>query len=364
MPSSYSPNLRIELIAPGEQAGSWGTTTNTNLGTLIEAAISGYATVSVISANQALTALNGAADQARNAIVELTTSTGADFAVYAPPEPKEYTIVNSSAYTATIYNSTSLGNTTAAGTGVAVPAGKTVTVWSDGENFAFQNDLFVGDVVGDVVGNASTATTLETARTINGTSFNGSGNITTGTWGTARDISIGGTSKSVNGSTGVSWSAVEINANLPGEVAFYAMSTAPSGWLKANGAAVSRTTYAALFAAIGVTFGVGDGTTTFNLPDLRGEFLRGWDDGRGVDSGRAFGSAQSFAMQRIQGNGGGVRNTFSGGLTGPFFSTQTIAQYSSGGGNYAELSYDNNRVANTAAETRPRNVALLACIKF
>ena len=151
MPSSYSPNLRIELIAPGEQAGSWGTTTNTNLGTLVEASIAGYVTVSVISANQAFTAANGAADQARNAIIELTTTTGADFAVYAPPESKQYTIVNSSAYTATVYNSTALGNTTAAGTGVAIPAGKTMTIFSDGENFGVQNTLIVSDVIGEIV---------------------------------------------------------------------------------------------------------------------------------------------------------------------------------------------------------------------
>jgi hypothetical protein len=152
MPSSYSPSLRIELIAPGEQAGTWGTTTNTNLGTLVEDAISGYVSVAVSSANQALTALNGAADQSRNAIINLTTSTSANFAVYAPPESKQYTIKNASAYTATIYNSTSLGNTTAAGTGVAIPAGKTMTVWSDGENFALQSNRFEGELASSVVG--------------------------------------------------------------------------------------------------------------------------------------------------------------------------------------------------------------------
>jgi len=63
--------------------------------------------------------------------------------------------------------------------------------------------------------------------------------------------------------------------------------------LKCNGTAISRTTYAALFAIIGTTHGAGDGSSTFNVPDLRGEFVRGWDDGRGVDSGRNFGTSQS-----------------------------------------------------------------------
>lgn len=87
--------------------------------------------------------------------------------------------------------------------------------------------------------------------------------------------------------------AAVLTATPPGTVTTFAMNTAPTGWLKCNGAAVSRTTYAALFAAIGTTFGVGDGSTTFNLPEIRGEFVRGWDDGRGVDTGRVFGSAQT-----------------------------------------------------------------------
>jgi microcystin-dependent protein len=66
------------------------------------------------------------------------------------------------------------------------------------------------------------------------------------------------------------------------------MAAAPSGWLKANGAGVNRTTYAALFAAIGTVYGVGDGTTTFNVPDLRGEFIRGLDDARGIDASRVL----------------------------------------------------------------------------
>jgi hypothetical protein len=136
MPSSFSPNLRIELIGDGEQAGAWGSTTNTNLGTLLESAISGYATVSVTSADQALTHANGATDQARNAMIELTTTTGADFAVYAPPTPKTYTIYNASAYTATIYNSTVLGNTTAAGAGLAVLPGETTMAFTDGDDFS------------------------------------------------------------------------------------------------------------------------------------------------------------------------------------------------------------------------------------
>ncbi len=85
-------------------------------------------------------------------------------------------------------------------------------------------------------------------------------------------------------------------AGQPGDIKYTARSSAPTGWLKANGAAVSRTAYAELFAAIGTVYGEGDGFNTFNLPDLRGEFVRGWDDGRGVDAGRIMGSWQKGSV--------------------------------------------------------------------
>jgi hypothetical protein len=72
------------------------------------------------------------------------------------------------------------------------------------------------------------------------------------------------------------------------------MSSPPPGWLKANGAVISRAGFAALCAAIGTTYGSGAGT--FALPDLRGEFVRGWDDGRGVDTGRAIGTTQNGSL--------------------------------------------------------------------
>jgi hypothetical protein len=143
MSSTYSPDLRLELIATGDQAGIWGNTTNTNLGTLLESAIAGYTSVSVTTANQAFTALNGVADQARFATIALTTTTTADFAVYAPPAPKQYVIYNTTAYNATICNSTVIGNTTAAGAVYLVPAGRKVAIWSDGTNFYPQTNYAI-----------------------------------------------------------------------------------------------------------------------------------------------------------------------------------------------------------------------------
>lgn len=136
-----------------------------------------------------------------------------------------------------------------------------------------------------------------------------------------------------------------------GQVAYFAVSSAPAGWLKANGAAVSRTTYAALFAAIGTTFGNGDGSTTFNLPDLRGEFVRGWDDSRGIDAGRSLGTAQTDAFKTHNHQLGNYKMA----------NAETIAAFG------AELSTSGGSTVFTSdaggTETRPRNVALLACIK-
>lgn len=82
----------------------------------------------------------------------------------------------------------------------------------------------------------------------------------------------------------------------PGDIKMYGAASAPAGFLECNGAEVSRTTYAALFAAIGTTWGSGNGSTTFTLPDLRGRVPRGWDHGAGVDAARVFGSYQADAL--------------------------------------------------------------------
>ncbi len=151
----------------------------------------------------------------------------------------------------------------------------------------------------------------------------------------------------------------EMDANLgylvpSGAVLPFAMNTAPTGWLACSGQAISRTSYADLFAAIGTTFGAGNGSTTFNLPDLRGEFIRGWDNGRGVDSGRTFGSAQTDMVgphSHTLNNATAVRRNVAGYNT------------ASGGAGYAEA-YDITVNNNSGTETRPRNIAMLYCIKI
>jgi microcystin-dependent protein len=131
-------------------------------------------------------------------------------------------------------------------------------------------------------------------------------------------------------------------------VAQFAMATPPAGWLKANGALVSRTVYADLFAAIGTVYGAGDGTTTFALPDHRGYFLRGWDDGRGVDPGRALGSAQTDDLKAHSHSGvAQTGHLFNSGTTYTAYDLFTGQTGATGG-----------------TETRPKNMAVLICIKY
>ena len=92
--STYSPDLRIQLISTGDQAGTWGNTTNTNMGGIIENAIAGVQSVVVTATSQALTALYGAVDQAQGAVLSVTTTLSSNFSIFAPPNSKQYTIYN------------------------------------------------------------------------------------------------------------------------------------------------------------------------------------------------------------------------------------------------------------------------------
>jgi phage-related tail fiber protein len=156
-----------------------------------------------------------------------------------------------------------------------------------------------------------------------------------------------------NGLTGDGSQLAGLSGVPTGTVIYHAANAAPSGFVKANGAALSRTTYADLFAAIGTTYGIGNGSTTFNVPDLRGEFIRGFDDGRGVDAGRAFGSAQADEFKsHVHSNPAGS-SSWSG-----------VGSYDALGVNALATASHPDTLSAGGSETRPRNIALLACIKY
>ena len=180
------------------------------------------------------------------------------------------------------------------------------------------------------------------------------------------------------------------SGNPVGTVLTVAMSTPPTGYLACDGSEVDRTTYADLFAAIGTTYGIGDGSSTFALPDLRGTFVRGWADGGSTDSGRVFGSSQQDATGTnglsVTDSGhthsitdpGHVHSVKQGGAAtaGNYQFTTSALEVKQAGNNYSgaiasattgiTVNSDsaNLTINSSDNETRPVNIALLYCIKF
>ena len=187
------------------------------------------------------------------------------------------------------------------------------------------------------------------------------------------DIRFNTTLTQFEGYNGSAWG--EIANGVPaGSVFTFASTTVPSGYLECNGAAVSRSTYATLFATISTTFGVGDGSSTFNLPDLRGQFVRGWANnatGTG-DDGRSFASSQSDQNKthghtasvtdpghRHVTKGHGTQDDGGSNLTG-----STSGGTSSTSMNDANTGISVSVASDGGAEVRVKNIALMYVIKF
>lgn len=255
MASTYSPSLRIELIGNGDQSGTWGQTTNRNLGSLVEQAVTGVQTITMANADYVLTSFNGVPDEARNAVLVVNGTNGAIRKVTAPLENKIYLVKNDTVGGYAI----NFGGTT--GDVVVIPNGVTLQVYCDGTNFFEAANGSASDftVTGDLTVTASiSAATATFSGAISSVSPSFTGTPT------APTASAG------NNSTQIATTAFVLANGVPaGGLTMWPTSSAPSGWLLCNGATVSRTTYATLFGVIGTTFGAGDGSTTFTLPDYR-----------------------------------------------------------------------------------------------
>ena len=324
MSSTYSTNLALELIGTGDQAGNWGSTTNTNLGTLIEQSISGVVTQAMADADQTITIPNGASGVARNMFIECTGALTAPRSLIVPTNKKLYFISNatSGGHAITVKVSGQ--------TGISVPMGaKVILVMnSAGTDIVvatnYMKDLTVGEdlTVGDVLtagsikayaqtnftaiisdGATSAGTILNVSAVASGTLYVGQyisgASVASGTQitafvsGTLGGIGIytvsapstvlsstamigaaGATSTTVastDNSTNIATTAYVKAAGVPtGALFMWGTASAPAGYLFCNGTAVSRTTYSVLYGIISTTFGVGDGSTTFNLPNFNG----------------------------------------------------------------------------------------------
>jgi len=247
----------------------------------------------------------------------------------------------------------------------------------DGTNF-----INLGKIDTAEMGHATTASPSFTG-TINSAGdivMSGTGSLQLPTGTTAQrptpatgDIRFNTTLTQFEGYNGSAWG--EIANGVPaGSVFTFASTTVPSGYLECNGAAVSRSTYATLFAAISTTFGVGDGSATFNLPDLRGQFVRGWANnatGTG-DDGRSFASSQAD-QNKTHGHtasvtdpghkhvtkGHGTQDDGGSNLTG-----STSGGTSSTSMNDANTGISVSVASDGGAEVRVKNIALMYVIKF
>ena len=138
MPSTYSPLLRVELMAVGEKNNTWGTVNNTNLGTLLEKSIAGSVTVDVTAGNVTLTALNGADDESRCAVILATGTPGVARNIVAPSGSKTYIVYNGANATVTFKGS--------ATTGIALPVGQCAHLAWNGSDFVRASASLVSPV--------------------------------------------------------------------------------------------------------------------------------------------------------------------------------------------------------------------------
>ena len=237
MASTYS-NLKIELIGTGDQSGTWGVTTNTNLGTAIEEAITGSADVSFSSADVTLTLSNTNTSQtARNLRLNLTGTVSAAQNLIVPNIEKQYIINNTLGYDITVKNST--------GTGVAVPAGKSMIVFNTGTNVV---EVVTALATGTVIPVANGGTGASTASI---TSFNNiTGYTASGATGTTSSNLVFSASPTLTGTPLAPTAAPGTNTTQIATTAFVTAATGTLGTMSTQNA-----------NAVAITGGSVNGTT-------------------------------------------------------------------------------------------------------
>ena len=235
MPSTYSPSLRIELIGAGEQSGTWGTTTNTNLGTLLEQSIAGVRAITMFDADYTLTNYNGVSDEARTAVLVVGGTNGAVRDIIAPLVTKSYTISNNTT------GGFAINIRAPSGASVSIPSEATSIVYCDGTNFqlALTQTVVAAGTGISVATVGATTTVINTGvasfNTRTGAVTQTSADVTTalgytpptptgtgasGTWG----IDVTGnaaTSTNLNGT----WNQMPAGTRVP-----FAQAAAPTGW--------------------------------------------------------------------------------------------------------------------------------------
>ena len=349
MTTAYTSLLGLALPVTGELSGTWGATVNDNITQYLDAAVAGTNTFSsdsdVTLVKTTNASLTGTSSQ--YAVLLWTAGGTATRTIIAPSASSGgrqfYIVVNKTSSTQSI-KLCGAGPTT----GVTITANNSAICAWNGSDFI---------QVAGLVNLATNVTgTLPVANGGTGAATLTANNVLLGNGTSALQAVAPGTVGNVLTSNGTTWTSA---AAMPvGSFLWHTASSVPTNYLEANGAAISRSTYAALFAVIGTTYGVGNGTTTFNVPDVRGYFVRGYDNGRGVDASRVFGSNQeathvgtiqdSRTTQQLRAQTRGDEITYTAELV------YTMSSYQN------TTSTDNT----SAVGARPINIAFLPCIRY
>jgi microcystin-dependent protein len=259
MSSQYTTSLKIQEIGNGEQSGIWGSTTNTNW-TLIEQAVAGVQTITMANANYTLSNLNGLLDEARNMVLVVTGTNNTTYQVIAPLVSKMYVVTNNTSGG----NAITIGAST--GSVITIPNGTTAQVYCDGSTgFYSAQTGSAGNFT--VNGNLTVTGNQADVGSFSAASISVSGAATFATSPTAPTPTTGDNTTKVATTAFVNASIAANPSVLTGSLLMWPTTSAPSGYLNCDGTAVSRSTYATLYGVIGTTFGTGDGSTTFNLPN-------------------------------------------------------------------------------------------------
>jgi hypothetical protein len=178
-------------MANGENSGTWGTVTNTNLGTIIEDSIAGVANVNLTSTSQALTALNGVLDEARCSTVVLTTALTSPITLFIPAVTKLYVMVNNTSQVVTVRTSNPLGSTTSAGgLALAIPANSSCLIRCDGLNVYEQLNRIVGNLTVDGILSTTGSPTFNGNLVVDNSSFLGGAQTATFSIGTPTIVTV------------------------------------------------------------------------------------------------------------------------------------------------------------------------------
>ena len=354
--ASRTSIAHLLMMGLDEYEDLWDQENNANLAAL-ETLAAGYSTFSVSGGTLVLTA-----DNRRFALLVFDGTLASDQIVQVDDTiSRFYRITNT-----TTGNFTLTARAGAGGSTLQIAQGQTVAFITDGTGLSrIRYIAGAADVPFSPAGDIAAATVQAAIEELDSKKAASAHTHATGDI-TGLDDALSNHTHAISQVTGLQDELDALNAHdgllAPGFVLPYAGTTAPAGWLECDGSAISRTSYADLFGVIGTSAGSGDGSTTFNIPDYRGEGIRGWDHGRGVDNGRAINSAQggsieahthSYSRGTVSTSGG---SAYSSGMTQnpPFSFVSSVSSGTTGA----------TTGTSGSTETRMRNLAAMFILKY